>query len=48
MATDGWAKVISRLSGASSIGHSLPQFVMPRAEGVKSTVAYSFGSTTSG
>ena len=43
----GGAKVISRLSGAISIVHSLPQFMIPRALGVKRIVAYSPGSITS-
>ena len=37
----GCAKVISSVSGASSIGHSMPQFIIPRADGVNRMVAYS-------
>ena len=39
--------MISRESGANSIGHNFAQLVMPRADGVKSTVAYSSFSTAS-
>ena len=46
-ASAGVAKVISMDSGAISTGQSLPQFMMPSAEGVKRTVAYSPGSMTS-